>query len=658
MRDAANTQIEGANKAERDSLSVHGVLMNTGRPVDLIISLLAIASSSFALYTGLFGEAMELIQRSVHLAFSAAMIFILTSKDDPFWRRAPLILAALIMLYSCLFIVIEYDNIMAREGELTTHEIALGVLVLPLVLEASRRSIGWALPLVSVVCVAYAYFGPYLPFGLGHRGYDIERLASHLFLSTDGIYGTPLGVSATFIFMFVLFGTFLQTSGAGELLTNLALATTGRSRGGPAKVAVVSSAFFGTMSGSAIANASATGTFTIPLMRRVGYRPHIAAAFESLASLGGQLMPPIMGSAAFVMVEFTQISYLEIAAAAFFPGLLFFFSVFIIVDFEAALNGLKGLPASELPDAKKTLKEGWLIFVPLATLFGLLYMGYSTFMAAFWSIPSVILIAATKRKTRLSFPQMLEALRKGGIAVTGIAAACACSGIVVGVATVTGLAVEISNIMINLAGGHLFTLLLLTMVVSIILGMGLPTVACYILLAVLVGPALEKTGLSLIGAHLFIFYFGIVSGITPPVALVSYAAAGVAQTDAIKTSWAACRLGIPIYILPFAFIYVPELLLIGDWQVVAIRIALAFGALYMVAAVIQGYLFSRLGIGQRITLSIFAIGALVPEPIVYGTAGVLSAAYLLHLRRAGETTAAGVSEDDHRDEFIPGSTEK
>ena len=382
-------------------------------------------------------------------------------------------------------------------------------------LESARRSIGLALPAVAIVFIAYAHLGPYLPFGLGHRGYDLERLASHLFLSTDGIYGTPLGVSATFIFMFILFGAFLEASGAGAFLTNLALATTGRSRGGPAKVAVVSSAFFGTLSGSAIANASATGTFTIPLMRRVGYRPHVAAAFESLASLGGQLMPPVMGSAAFVMVEFTQIPYLDIAAAALVPGLLFFFSVFMIVDFEAARNGFKGLPASELPKIKETLNDGWLLFAPLVTLFGLLYLGFSTFMAAFWSIPTIVAVAAAKAETRLSFSQFLGALRKGGVEVTGIATACACAGIIVGVATVTGLALELSNMMIAAAGGNLLILLVLTMCVSIVLGMGLPTVACYILLAVLVGPALEQMGMSL-AAHLFIFYFGIVSGITPP----------------------------------------------------------------------------------------------------------------------------------------------
>ena len=641
-------EIGESEAAERRRITLSEVVFGNGKWFELVTSLLAISSSLFALYTGLFGEEVELIQRGVHFGFSVALIFLVTGKDSAWWKRVPSLLAALVLLYSAAYIVFEYNNIMAREGELTTHEITLGVILLPLLLEASRRSIGLTLPLVSLLFVAYAYLGPYLPFGLGHRGYDIERLASHLFLSTDGIYGTPLGVSATFIFMFVLFGAFLQVSGAGEFLINLAIATTGKSRGGPAKIAVVSSAFFGTMSGSAIANASATGTFTIPLMRRVGYRPHIAASFESLASLGGQLMPPIMGSAAFVMVEFTQIAYLDIAAAALFPGLLFFFSVFVIVDLEAARNNLRGLPKSELPSVRKTLNEGWLLFLPLVTLFTLLYLGYSTFMSAFWSIPTVILVAALKRSTRLSFPQFLEALRKGGLAVTKIAVACACSGIIVGVATLTGLAVELSNLMIEVAGGSLFNLLLLTMVVSIILGMGLPTVACYILLAVLVGPALEQMGLSLLASHLFIFYFGIVSGITPPVALVSYAAAGVANTDAIKTSWAACRLGIAIYILPYAFVYVPELLLIGEWHNVVIRILLAFGSLYVFVAAIQGYLFVPLNILYRLGLGCLAVCLLIANPWIYLPAAVIAFVSVLLLRRSVGLTAARSADHSAR----------
>lgn len=642
-------ETEISETAERRKITLSEVIFGNGKLLDIVTTFLAIGSSIFALYTGLFGEEVELIQRGVHLGFSIALIFIVTGKDRAWWQRFPALLSAIVLLYSAGYIVFEYSNIMAREGELTTHEITLGVILFPLILEASRRSIGLTLPLVSLLFVGYAYLGPYLPFGLGHRGYDVERLASHLFLSTDGIYGTPLGVSATFIFMFVLFGAFLQVSGAGEFLINLALATTGKSRGGPAKIAVVSSAFFGTMSGSAIANASATGTFTIPLMRRVGYKPHIAASFESLASLGGQLMPPIMGSAAFVMVEFTQIPYLEIAGAALFPGLLFFFSVFVIVDLVAARDNLAGLPPSELPSVRKTLNEGWLLFVPLVTLFTLLYLGYSTFMSAFWAIPSIIVVAALKSTTRLSFPQFLEALRKGGLAVTKIAVACACSGIIVGVATLTGLAVELSNLMIDMAGGSLFKLLLLTMVVSIVLGMGLPTVACYILLAVLVGPALEQMGLSLLASHLFIFYFGIVSGITPPVALVSYAAAGVANTDAVKTSWAACRLGIAIYVLPYAFIYVPELLLIGEWHAVAIRIVLAFGSLYVFVVAIQGYLFVPLNIGYRLGLAGLAVCLLIANAWVYLPAAAVAILSVLLLRRSAAPAARQSTEPSARE---------
>lgn len=639
-RTNASAQNERTGGDEKPSLTIRKVLAATGKPLEAATSVLAIGSSVFALYTGLFGEEVELIQCGIHLAFSMAVIFLIASEKTVGWRRLPHFAATLISLYSGLYIVLGYQGIMEREGQLTGHEIALGLVVILLVLESARRSIGLALPAVAVIFIGYAYLGPYLPFGLGHRGYDLERLASHLFLSTDGIYGTPLGVSATFIFMFILFGAFLEASGAGTFLTNLALATTGRSRGGPAKVAVVSSAFFGTLSGSAIANASATGTFTIPLMRRVGYRSHVAAAFESLASLGGQLMPPVMGSAAFVMVEFTQISYLNIAAAALVPGLLFFFTVFVIVDFEAARGGFKGLPASELPKFKETLNDGWLLFAPLVTLFGLLYMGFSTFMAAFWSIPTIVAVAALKAKTRLSFSQFLGTLRKGGVEVTGIATACACAGIIVGVATITGLALELSNMMIAFADGNLLTLLVLTMCASIVLGMGLPTVACYILLAVLVGPALEQMGMSTLAAHLFIFYFGIVSGITPPVALVSYAAAAVANADAIKTSWTACRLGIAIYILPFAFVYVPELLLIGEWHSVTIRIALAFGAFYLFSAAIQGFLFAPLNAMQRVVLFALAVGLLAPDPMLDLAATCSALAYLWFLRRQSVTAPA------------------
>ena len=558
--------------------------------LDGLITLIAVLSACFALYTGAFGERVELIQRGVHLAFVLSLIFLLTSRRRGISGKTIGFILAVLGGASGIYLVANYDAIMIREGQLTPFETVYGMVILVVMLEATRRMVGMTLPVIAILALGYAYLGPYLPFGLDHRGYTLERIASHLYLSTDGLYGIPLGVSATFIFMFVLLGAFLNRSGAGVFLADLALSLTGRARGGPAKVAVVSSAFFGTISGSAIANASATGTFTIPLMKRIGYRSSFAASIESLSSLGGQLMPPIMGSAAFVMIEFTEISYLKIAGAALIPGLLFFFTVFVIVDLEAAKNGLTGMAKEDLPKFREVIKDGWILVIPLVVLFVLLYLGFSIFMAAFWTIPSVVGVTLLRESTRLSPKEIMLALKDGGLAILGIAAACACAGIIVGVATLTGLAVQLSTLMINFSGGSLLLLLLITMVVSIILGMGLPTVACYILLAILVAPALEQMGVPLLAAHLFIFYFGIVSGITPPVALVTYAAAGIAKADPIEASWIACRLGIVIYILPFIFVYDSPILGIGAWWEIALTTAAAFFGCALLATAIQGYL--------------------------------------------------------------------
>ncbi len=584
--------------------------------VSKAIFIVAVLSSFFALFTGLFGERVDLIQRGVHLGFALTLVFLITGLNKIGFKWLIDFVASIAGAFSAIYLVSQYNQIMLREGLMTQFEILLGAIVIFILLEATRRMVGWALPLIGLCCVAYAYFGPYLPFGLNHRGYSFERIAGHLYLSTDGIYGIPLGVSATFVFMFILLGSFMKMSGAGEFFNDLALGLTGRTRGGPAKVAVVSSAFFGTISGSAIANASATGTFTIPLMRRVGYKPEVAAAFESLASLGGQLMPPIMGSAAFVMIEFTQIPYLEIAASALIPGLLFFFTVFVIVDLEAVKHGLKGLPKEQLPRLGATLWDGWTLFVPLIVLFVLLFLGFSTFKAAFWTVPTTLMVTLLRKSTRISFHEVLVALNNGGIGILGIALACACAGIVVGVATMTGLAVQISSLLISLSGGSLFILLLLTMLVSLLLGMGLPTVACYILLAVLLGPALESFGIPLLAAHLFIFYFGIVSGITPPVALVSYAAAGVAKSDVVSTAWVACRMGIVVYILPFIFVYNTSLLGFGPWWAVVFSCLKAVIGCALLAAVILGYLIGPLGIIFRVLFAVVASSLLFPSTIV------------------------------------------
>ncbi|MBI4182779.1 MAG: TRAP transporter permease [Proteobacteria bacterium] len=578
------------------------------REIAAVITIVAVGFSTFELYTGLFGERVELLQRGACLGFSLALVFLLTASERSVWLRGLDVVLAGIGGFSGLYLFLFFEDILNRAGTLTTFELWLGVAVVLLVLEATRRLIGWALPIVGGVFVAYAYVGPYLPGLLGHRGYRLDRIISSVYIGEEGIYGVPIGVASTFVFMFVLLGAFLQRSGAGKFLTELAFGLTGQYRGGPAKVSVVSSALFGTMSGSAVANASAVGNFSIPLMLQLGYRPPFAAAIEALSSLGGQLMPPVMGSAAFVMVEFTGISYTSIAAAAAIPAIIYFTTVFFIVDFEAAKLGLKGLPKSELPSPWKTFKEGWLLLSPIVVLFVLLFEGFSVFNAAFWMIPFTYAVTALRPSLRMDLRKVIAALKDGALGILPIVLACSAAGVVIGVASMTGLALSLSNALVVLSGGHLFALLVLTMIASLILGMGLPTVACYIMLAVLVAPALEQLGIPLLAAHLFIFYFGIIGAITPPVAVVAYTTAALARANPMEVGVTAFKLGFALYILPYVWAYAPELLGEGDlWRIVIVVLSSTLGC-YLFVAAIQGWLLGRCGPLDRILLALAGLG--------------------------------------------------
>jgi len=578
------------------------------REIAASITIVAVSFSIFELYTGLFGERVELLQRGACLGFSLALVYLVTASRKSRWWRSVDVALATLGGSSGLYVFAFYEDILGRQGEVTSFEVWFGTTIILLVLEATRRMIGVALPLVSIVFVTYAYFGPYFPGILGHRGYSMERIISSVYLGGEGLYGIPLGVASTFVFMFVLLGAFLRRSGAGQFLTDLAFGLTGQYRGGPAKVSVVSSALFGTMSGSAVANASAVGNFSIPLMLKLGYKPHFAAAIEALSSLGGQLMPPVMGSAAFVMVEFTGIPYLNIAEAAAIPAIIYFITVFFVVDFEAAKLGIKGLPKSELPSAWQTFKDGWLLLTPIVVLFTLLVNGFSVFNAAFWMIPFTYLVTALKPKLRMGPRKVMAALADGALAMPAIVLACSCAGVVVGIAGLTGLALSLSNALVILSGGSLFLLLVLTMFASLILGMGLPTVACYIMLAILVAPALEQMGLPLLGAHLFIFYFGIIGAITPPVAVVAYTTAALAGANPMKTGMTAFTLGFSLYLLPYVWAYSPALLGVGSiGEVVFVTLSATLGCYAFVAA-IQGWLLERCTGIERIVLALAGFG--------------------------------------------------
>jgi len=575
------------------------------RTVSLILVIVAVAMSLFHLYTGAFGVFTAMIQRGMHLCFVLGLTFLLYPAGNkssltklPFYD----VLLSIMGFTVGAYIVINYGDIVAREGAPVQADIVLGIIATLLVLEAARRTLGMVLVVIAGAFLLYAYLGPYMPGDFAHRGYSIERIAYQMYLTTSGIFSIPFGTSSTIIALFILFGTFLDKSGAGKYFMDIAIGLTGWTRGGPAKAAVVSSALMGTVSGSAVANVVTTGAFTIPLMKRAGYKPHFAGAVEAVASTGGQIMPPVMGAVAFIMAELTEISYLKICIAAALPAMLYYLSLFMMVHYEAVRTGLKGLPRDQLPSVKKSFLKGFHLFIPIAFLVVLLVKGYSPMYAAFRSIVLLVIMSMLTKATRMSFGDIIAALEEGAKGVLGVAAACATAGIVIGSITLTGLGVKLSSILIDLSGGNLLVLLILTMLASIILGMGLPTAACYVLLAALVAPALVDSGVSVMAAHLFILYFGCISAITPPVALAAYAGAGVAGADPNKVGFTACRIGIVAFIIPYMFIYGPGLLMEGiGLEIIRVIFSATIGCIAL-AAGIQGQFIRGCNLPERILL--------------------------------------------------------
>lgn len=580
------------------------------------VAALAIAASCFHLYTAAFGLLFAMEQRTIHWLLMGSIIFLLypisgkrpANKID-IWDW---VLAGL-LIYGCLNILINWDAIAAREGRAIASDVYLGVIMTILVIEATRRTVGWPLPIVAIVALIYAVAGPYLPGMLAHPGFSIDELAPFMYLRTDGIFGVPLGVSASFIFLFVLFGAFLNISGAGQFFIDLAFALTGRSRGGPAKAAVVASALMGSVSGSSVANTVTTGSFTIPLMKSVGYPSHFAGAVEAASSTGGQIMPPVMGAAAFVMAQFLGISYWTIVVAAAIPALLYFFSIFAMVHFRAGREGIKGIPKSELPQVSKVLKAGWHLLLPVVTLIVFLALGYSAIKAVFWSI--VLLIGVSwigPKEHRMTPEKILKAFIEGGTAAVEVAAACACSGIVIGVVGITGLGLAFTSFIIGLSHGILFLALILTMIASIILGMGLPTTAKYIILSTLAAPAIHKMGVPMLAAHLFILYYGVIADITPPVALAAYAGAGIARANAMRTGFTALGLALAGFIVPFMFAYNQALLFQAPLWKVLLTSGTAILGVIALAACVQNYYISKLNLLERGLFAITALALIKP----------------------------------------------
>jgi len=585
-----------------------------------MVAAVAAAFSVFHLWTSYAGTLPTLQQAYAHLGFALVLIFLTRPSITGDGRRSALrwamdsllILGALAI---SLYAVVNFLDISQRgAGNPTTVGIWLGVLAVILVIEATRRMVGWALPILAIVFLVYGFVGPYMPGPLGHRGYALERIASTLYLTTSGLAGTPLQVSSTYVAIFIIFAAFLDASGAGKFFIDWSYAGLGWMRGGPAKVAVIGSALMGTISGSAVANVVATGTFTIPVMKRAGLKPAFAGAVEAAASSGGQIMPPVMGAAAFIMVEILGEPYSAIMAAALLPGLLYFFAVLMMVDFEVARTGIQGLPRAQLPSAWGIFKGGWHLLAPLLVLlYLLLVVEYTPVTSAFYAIIVVFAISFLRGSTRMNPERIWTALRTGGMAMLEVAAACACAGIIIGILMLTGLATRLSGIMIDLAGGSLFMLLAITMVISLILGMGLPTSAVYIVLATLVVPALVKMDVAPLAAHMFVFYFGVLANVTPPVAIAAYAGAGLAGANATTTGVIAFKIALAGFLLPFMWVYNPALLLQGDAFGIALAILTSVAGILCLAAAVQGYLLGTTATWlQRILLGASALALIKP----------------------------------------------
>jgi TRAP transporter 4TM/12TM fusion protein len=622
---------------------------NIRRPVGfiaLIISIVAISMSLFHFYTGGFGLWLALKQRALHLAFTLALIFLLypTTKKGigsdkskvPLWDIVLAILGAITSLY----LIIYYKELVFRAGLPSRIDLIMGGITILLVLEATRRSIGPELPIVVIVFLIYAYFGSHMPGFLAHRGYSLERIIEHLYMQTEGIYGIPLGVSSSFVFLFILFGSVLNKTGMGKFFIDLSMALAGHTTGGPAKVAVIASGFMGSINGSSVANVVTTGSFTIPLMKSIGYKKDFAGAVEAAASTGGQIMPPVMGAAAFVMSEFLEIPYIKIAAAAIIPAIIYYIAVITMVHLEACKYDLKGLPKERLPKAKEVLKEKGHLLVPIIGLVYLLVRGYTALFAAFWAIVMSLAISMVKKETRLNLKGFLGAFEDGAKGALGVAAACACAGMVVGVVTLTGLGLKIANGIVSLGGGNLLLTLFFTMIASILLGMGLPTTAKYIILSIMAAPALIQLGVLPLAAHMFILYFGVIADLTPPVAVAAFAAAGIAGGNTMKTGFNAVRLAVAGFMIPYIFAINPALMGLGGsfLQTIQLVITSLAGVLSLGAAA-GGYLLVKTPFYERILLLISAILLISPDLItdIYGIIILITILFLQHSRQKKQT---------------------
>lgn len=645
----------------------------SGSARDKAIFLIALVFSLFQVYTATFNPIGTQIVRALHVGFLVLLVMLMVPGRFRYWS----VILGIATMGTGFYQWVFEGELIFRSGDLNDLDKVIGVVALYAVFDSARRLMGWALPAICATFLAYALFGEYLPQPLGHRGYGFDQIIEQLAFGTEGIYGVPTYVSSSYIFLFILFGAFLESAGMITLFTDFAMGTVGHTRGGPAKVAVVSSGLMGTINGSGVANVVTTGQFTIPLMKRFGFSPAFAGGVESTASMGGQIMPPVMGAVAFIMAETLDLPYLDVCIAALVPAILYFVTAFWMVHLEAARSGLKGLPKEECPDPWVAVRDRWYLLGPLMMLVGLLFSGYTPLFAGTVGLfLTVILILGAAVALKLPRTPMrvalwlvlgllaagffkigagallgtiallafvLMAMRQGGALKLSVAAlangarhalpvgvACALVGVIIGVLTLTGAATTFANAIISLGETSLFLSLLLTMLVCLILGMGIPTIPNYIITSALAAPALLELGVPLLVSHMFVFYFGILADLTPPVALACFAAAPIAKETGLKISIQAVKVAFAGFVIPYMAVYSPALMLQGDPSIVAVvyiifKALIAIGLWGMFAS---GYWRAPMGMVERVMALVAAAMLVVALPITDEIGLVLAAAFM------------------------------
>ena len=584
-----------------------------------LVATIGVGISLFHLYTGGFGVVEAYMQRTIHLMSLMALAYLLYPTNSK-WSHTRNALIDIPLAILCLaigvYLIIHHERIVGREwyyGPITKIDITFGIVLILMTLEAARRVVGWALPIIASCFIFYCLFGNYFPYPFTIRTPPPLIFIDHMFMTPQAIFGVPTGVSATFVFLFILFGAFLEKTGGGRFIIDFSMALVGRATGGPAKVAIVASTLFGTVSGHSVANVYGTGTFTIPLMKRMGYQPEFAGAVEAAASAGGQIMPPIMGAAAFIMAEILGVPYLTVCAAAILPAILYYVAVFASTHVVALKMGLRGLSKEEVPKLRITLKHGAHFFIPIILLIYVLIQGYTPFRAAFMAIVALIIVAMFRKESRLGLKSFFETLIQGAKNSVVIAVSCGCAGIVVGVLDVTGLGIKFVTIVTELSMGIFPLALILVMISCLVLGMGVPTAPAYIIAAMIAAPTLTHFGIKPIVAHMFVFYSALLSAITPPVALAAYAGAAISGGKVMTTGIMASKLGFVKFLVPYMFVYNAAFLMIGPPLFVAWSFVTGvIGTIALVVA-LEGYYITRLAWLHRIVFAVLGFAALVPE---------------------------------------------